>query len=228
MLSACWPLQLLLFCAFISLGIAVYPPSFHNLFELHDSLFCNHPAPQSRQQLLRKNITADCLTAIEAIPKGVATGYHDIAREELDSTGRISLRLDRQRYPLPASFGWGNCLVTVWIDKKNAIRVATNRPDRSRFAAILIYKIWPQAGRAAQETVQRCVNNGYEGEWMSVSRIDDKFVGWGVKVEYFPRKGPRRKEAQQDNVYIAKDAERGKAAFPSTRMQRLGAESKRR
>lgn len=218
MYTAFGPLLLFLLFSSVSFFVATSQNTWHDVLEDDDFLYCFDRRAQPRQPSVKKNITANCLTAIEAIPKGLMIDAHNIVEEGLDPTGRISIPLDRRRYPFPASFGWGNCLVTIWMD----IDYLPHLKDQLDFPAILTYKLWPEAGKASQEVVRRCIKDGDEGGYVSLVAIGGVFVDWGVELGYFPRKGSISLAPLPYNVYIAKDAEKGELAIPTMRMQKQG------
>lgn len=144
--------------------------------------------------------TAECLTAIDMIPKGLTPDPNAMEVNRQDPDRRLRLSLDRRRYILPAGFRWGNCLVTVYPDSQ----VPKVVDGRSAAGAILQFKVWPFARRVAKEILKRCAANKKEGGYETRTEIDNFPFFWGVSIEYRPVKGGASKPNPPTNVYIAK------------------------
>ena len=188
------PLFLLLFCSFTCPIIA--DDIFHSVMDENDDLYC-FDLPLIRKVATR--FTTECLTAIDMIPKGPTLDPNDVVRIGLDPEGRLPLSLDRRRYTLPAGFRWGNCLVIVYPGP----RVPAVVDGHSEAAAMLQYKVWPHARKAAKEILKRCVVHQKLGGYETRTRIDNFPFLWGIEIQERPVKGGPSKPNPPTNIYIA-------------------------
>lgn len=69
--------------------------------------------------------------------------------------------------------------------------------------AMLQFKVWPQARKAANEIVKHCLPASKEGGYMTEIMIDHEPFFWGVVVEYTPAKGGALQPNPPTNIYIA-------------------------
>ena len=184
---------MLFLCTFLPPVIA--DTTWHSVLEQGDELFC-HDLPPIERDLTA--FTRACLIAIEMIPKGLHFDPHDLAVDGPSPNGGPRLSLDRRRYLLPASFRWGNCLVSVYPITR-VPRVA----GHSDAGAMLQFHVWPHARRAAKELVRRCVANRREGTYETSITIDNSEFVYGVSLEVRPAKYGPPQPNPPTNIYIA-------------------------
>lgn len=134
-----------------------------DVFDLGDDLFCHNFLP------IRKDITrftSECLTAIDMIPKGLTLDADNWKATKLPPDGRPRLSLDKRTNILPAGFRWGNYLVTV-VPESQVPRRAHVVDGHSDAGAMLQFKVWPHARKAASEIFKRCLQARKEGGYMT-------------------------------------------------------------
>lgn len=135
-------------------------------------------------------------------PEGLTLDSDNWKATKLPPDGRLRRSLDRRTYILPAGFRWGNCLVTV-VPESQVPRRAQVVDGHSDAGAMLQFKAWPHARKAANEIVKRCLPVREEGGYMTEIMIDHAPIFWGVVVEYRPAKGPALQPIPPTNIYIA-------------------------
>lgn len=100
-----------------------------NVFQSGDQLWCDN-----KNFMPEGPLSADCRRAIRMIPRGLEVDPDVTAR-----AGRVTFKLDRRGYQLPARFQAGDCMVQVAFSLTNSSPGPVGHP---RAGTHLYYRGW--------------------------------------------------------------------------------------